>query len=50
MEKKLQKKYFRYDNFLIAQDLGQAHYQIVFFPHQNGKYTKVKLDPLTDID
>ena len=29
MEKKLQKLYLTYDNLLIAQDLWQAHYQIL---------------------
>ena len=29
MEKKLQKIYLTYNNLLIAQDLWQAHYQIL---------------------
>ena len=29
MEKKIQKIYLTYDNLLIAQDLWQAHYQIL---------------------
>ena len=28
MEKKLQKIYLKYNNFLIAQSLWQAHYQV----------------------
>ena len=40
MEKKLQKIYLTYNNFLIEQSLWQAHYQIlsaIKYGHHNKK-------------